>query len=176
MRSTHGMRPQDILILLKLVAWRQRDWKQSDLARELAMSQAEVSHALQRNIVAGLFFAEDRRPKTEALGEFLIHGLRYVFPVMPGPLARGLLTAHSAPPIAALINDTGTPMVWPFADGMHRGQSITPLYPSVPIAALRDPILYELLALTECLRVGRAREQKLASGELLRRLREGDAR
>ena len=46
-----------------------------------------------------------------------------------------------------------------------------PLYRTVPAAALRDPILYELLALVDALRDGRARERQLAAQELIARLR-----
>ena len=41
---------------------------------------------------------------------------------------------------------------------------------SVPGAARSSPKLYELLALIDTLRVGRARERKLAEEELKRRL------
>jgi hypothetical protein len=42
------------------------------------------------------------------------------------------------------------------------------LYPSVVDAALRDPDLHQGLALVDAVRIGRARERKLAI-ELLRR-------
>jgi hypothetical protein len=51
--------------------------------------------------------------------------------------------------------------VWPFPEGEHRGVTLEPLYKSAP-AALRDPFLYELLALIDALREGRVRERKLA--------------
>ena len=37
-----------------------------------------------------------------------------------------------------------------------------PLYPSVPAAALRNPVLHENLALFDALRMGNARERNLA--------------
>jgi hypothetical protein len=40
----------------------------------------------------------------------------------------------------------------------------------VPDAARSDPKLYELLALVDAIRVGRARERKLAESELEKRL------
>jgi hypothetical protein len=52
------------------------------------------------------------------------------------------------------------------------GLTISPLYPTVPAAARHDPMLYELLALVDALRVGRAREQTLAREMLARRLME----
>jgi hypothetical protein len=35
--------------------------------------------------------------------EFLIHGLKYVFPAYPGALVRGVPTAHSAEPLKGLL-------------------------------------------------------------------------
>jgi len=41
----------------------------------------------------------------------------------------------------------------------------------VPHAALRDPNLYQLLALVDAIRDGRARERNLAERDLVQRLR-----
>ena len=60
--------------------------------------------------------------------------------------------------------------VWPSAKGSVRGSAIVPLYDNVVKAVERDPILYELLALVDALRVGRVREKKFAIEELNRRL------
>ena len=51
-----------------------------------------------------------------------------------------------------------------------RGYAFSPLYPSVPAAALQDSRLYELLALVDAIRDGRARERNLAAKELEARL------
>ena len=61
--------------------------------------------------------------------------------------------------------------VWPSADGTVRGLAFSPLYRSAPQAAGRDEILYELLALVDALRAGRARERELAGKEIERRLK-----
>ncbi|NCB39610.1 MAG: hypothetical protein EOM80_12680 [Erysipelotrichia bacterium] len=50
-------------------------------------------------------------------------------------------------------------------------QAFMPLYKSVPKAAMADPYLYELLALVDAIRGGRAREKNLAVKELQKRLR-----
>lgn len=55
--------------------------------------------------------------------------------------------------------------------GRVRGQAIEPLYPSVPAAARKNVELYEFLALIDALRVGRARERKLAAEEISKRLK-----
>jgi hypothetical protein len=62
--------------------------------------------------------------------------------------------------------------VWTFPEGPQRGVSLEPLYKTAPAAALRDPFFYELLALIDALREGRARERKLAEKELVARVRE----
>lgn len=46
-----------------------------------------------------------------------------------------------------------------------------PLHKTVPEAAAKDPVLYELLALIDGLRDGRARERQIAERELGTRLR-----
>ena len=45
------------------------------------------------------------------------------------------------------------------------------LYASVPGAARRDRALYDLLALVDAIRIGRARERALAEKEITHRLR-----
>ena len=84
-------------------------------------------------------------------------------------MVRGIATAHSAPPLNNEIMSEEQ-FVWPYAKGTVRGHSIIPLYPSVPEAALKDAKLYELLALVDALRVGRAREKELAIIEIKTRL------
>ena len=60
--------------------------------------------------------------------------------------------------------------MWPYAEGKVRGYAFAPLYRTVPEAALRDPALYELLALVDAIRDGRARERSLARQALEKRL------
>jgi hypothetical protein len=103
--------------------------------------------------------------------EFLNHGIRYAFPAEIGPTTRGVPTSYAALPLSKTIADAGElPPVCPYADGKVRGYSFAPLHKNVPNAALADERLYELLALVDALRNGRARERKLASQELTRRL------
>jgi hypothetical protein len=60
--------------------------------------------------------------------------------------------------------------VWPDPEGEVRGEELRPLYRSAPGAARKDPALYELLALVDAIRGGRARERNLAVEELKGRL------
>jgi hypothetical protein len=57
--------------------------------------------------------------------------------------------------------------VWPSIDGKVRGAGLTPLHEGVPGAALRDHRLHRLLALTDALRMGQARETGIAEQLLL---------
>ena len=77
----------------------------------------------------------------------------------------------SAPPIAALFVDSDEQVVWPDSSGDIRGESLAPIYKTVPEAARNDPVLYELLVIADTLRAGRAREKRVAIKELKKRLR-----
>jgi hypothetical protein len=175
------LKPQDLLVVLKILVRNREPWNYSGLAVELAMSPAEVHQSVKRATSAGLLFkdprAEDSRSgrahvvNRAALLEFLLHGLKYVFIPELGGEARGMPTAHAAPPLASrIVQADALPPVWPSAEGAVRGLSLSPLYRSAPFAAGRDPNLYELLALVDALRAGRARERELAREEMERRL------
>ena len=169
MRGQINLKPQDIFVLLKLhVAAGKVRPKLVDLAVELGMSPSEVSQAIKRANFAGLCDTNGKAFPS-ALKEFVLHGLRYAYPVQLGYLAVGMPTSHSAPPLKALIKSNEA-YVWPDPNGKVRGQSLEPLYPSVPFASKKDAQLYELLALVDAVRVGSARERKLAITELGKRL------
>jgi predicted transcriptional regulator len=54
MRKHNGMRPQDVAILLKIVAKNQEDWQIQPLSNELRISIAEISESLNRSRMAAL--------------------------------------------------------------------------------------------------------------------------
>lgn len=167
------IKPQDILLLLKIVSENNPKWNQKPIAEALGLSQSEVSEAVARLRYAGLLDPKGKTVMKMALMEFLQYGLRYVFPQKPGAVVRGVPTSHSALPLKDKIQSTEH-YVWPYGKGTVRGHSISPLYPSVPEAALKDDKLHELLALVDALRVGRAREKELAVIELKNRLGLGE--
>lgn len=169
MKKHNGMRPQDIVVLLKIASKKNVPWLLKDLAAGLKISPSEVTESVNRSMLAGLIAADKRTLMKNALLEFLKHGLRYVFPQQPGAIVRGMATAHSAPPLNRLIQ-SDEPYVWAWAKGDLRGQSVAPLHPSVPDACANDSSLYEILSLTDALRLGKVREQKLAMEELERRI------
>lgn len=164
------MRPQDILILLKIISMENDQWLNIEVARGLKISQSEITESLERSKIARLIDPDKRVVFRNALLEFLVFGLKYVFPVLPGPVVRGIPTSHSAPPLLTYISQGTETYVWPDPEGKQRGQSITPLYKTVPQAVKEDLKLYEFLVLIDAIRVGRAREVNFAIKELSKRL------
>ncbi|MFT7670526.1 MAG: hypothetical protein ACI8X5_003235 [Planctomycetota bacterium] len=171
------LKPQDLLVCLELATREQEPWTYAELAADLGISPSETNKAVERALEAGLLSPPSiprgkPGPIRASLLNFLIHGVRHAFFASPGRLVRGMPTAHSAAPLnAKLRGGDEPPLVWPDSGGASRGQSVEPLYPTVPGAAKRNPALYELLALTDSLRCGRARERKLAAKELEARLK-----
>lgn len=102
------------------------------------------------------------RPHAHNLAEFALHGAKYAFPAEKLPLVVGVPTSHSAPAFAGVFAPGSTDFVWPHPNGSVRGVGVEPLHPSVPFAAMQDAKLYELLALFDALRVGKARERGMA--------------
>jgi len=173
MKQHHGMRPQDIVVLLKIVSVKDVQWRNLDIAYDLEISPSEVSEVLNRCKIAKLIDKEKRKVHLNAFTEFLIYGIRYVFPVEPGAIVKGIPTAHSAPPLNARIVSGNESYVWPTMKGNSRGLSIIPLYKTVPDAAIKDPEFYKLIALVDAIRIGKAREVKFAIDELKTRLQHG---
>lgn len=167
------LKPQDIVVLLKLIAIGKSDWSYAKLAVDLDMSPSEVHAAIKRSLRAQLSFQYNSQiiPNTKNLTEFVIHGIRYVFIPERGEITRGMPTIFAAAPMAnELVSSGDPPPVWPDSEGDIRGQSFSPLYKSVPSAARKDGKLYELLVLVDALRGGNTRERKIASLEIQKRL------
>lgn len=156
------MRPQDVVVLLKKTTAKGRNMSGKQLAAALGISQSEVSESLERSRISGLVDSSKRKVNTQALKGFLVYGLRYAFPVVPGGIVRGIPTAASASPLKERIVQGEENFVWPSSDGTMRGQSLSPLYPSIPFAAGQDPELYALMVAADALRIGRARERDIA--------------
>jgi hypothetical protein len=100
------------------------------------------------------------------LAEFAVHGAKYAFPPERLPVSLGVPTSHSAPAFAGIFAPGSDDWVWPHPHGTVRGQGLEPIHPSVPFAAMQDAKLYEMLALFDALRVGRARERGMAAKRL----------
>lgn len=161
------LRPQDLLVLLRLALQDGPSPAYAALAAELGLTASETHGAVQRAVAAGLAYIDPEggpRVVREALRLFVQHGARYCFAPLRGELTRGLPTGYAAAPLEGLIVAPASepPPVWPDPHGTRRGMTLHPLYPSVPEAARRNPALYELLALFDAVRAGSPRERALA--------------
>jgi DNA-binding Lrp family transcriptional regulator len=167
------LKSQDIMVALKLCTYRQKRPPISIIAGELKMSPSEVHAAIKRLQEARLLHGPEleNKPNLSGLKEFLLHGVKYAFPAKRGEVTRGMPTSYFGPPLKDQIAPGDElPPVWPWRDGDIRGISLQPLYKTAPVAALHDPFLYELLALVDAIRDGRARERNIAEKELINRL------
>lgn len=163
-------KPQDILVALKLSLEGVRR-TYAELGQELGMSASEVHAAVRRLGEAHLLDPETREIRRVALRNFLVHGVPHAFPARPREITLGMPTAWAAPVLSGKINASEQiPPVWPDPEGQIQGAAVQPLYGSVPGAARRDPVLYDLLALVDALRFGKARERSLAEMEIGHRL------
>lgn len=161
------LKPQDVVVALKVATLAGEPWTYAGLATALGMSASGVHESAQRAIESGLLTPDARRSVRSALVEFLVHGAKYAFPPKRGAIARGLPTGPSAPPLAdRLASRDAIPLVWPDRAGTARGESLEPLYPGAPKAAARDPKLYALLTVADALRTGSAREREVAASVL----------
>lgn len=158
------LKPQDILVVIAILALKDENCRQADLAHELKISSSEVNASLKRLVQAKLISPGYQHTgpvvHINALSEFLVHGLKYVFPAQVGQETRGIPTSYAAPVLKGKIafKDEDIP-VWPSPEGKVRGYSLTPLYKSV--IHIDNDEIYAYLSLIDAIRSGRARERNL---------------
>jgi predicted transcriptional regulator len=164
-----ALKPQDIVVCLKLAVWPDEPWTYETLALSLGPSASETHAAMQRLREARLLDSTQRRPLKRNFLEMLTGGIKYFYAVKTQGQITGIPTAYAAAPLKGHLLDLGggfPPPVWPWPDGEIYGLEITPLYRTVPWAAQQDPQLYELLALVDAIRMHTPRVSRLA-GDLL---------
>lgn len=170
------LRPQDLVILLRLALADGPAPSYAILADELCLTASGIHAGVKRAEVAQLLYKDEAGKAIvikEALRLFAQHGARYAFPATRGGESRGMPTSYAAAPLVDKIVAGNSPLpVWPYKGGSARGIVFYPLYPSVPQAAMRNPALYELLALFDAVRGGSLRERALAVAILEERLKE----
>lgn len=162
-----SLRPHDVAVALQLAL--KPGLPYGALAEAVGLSRGEMHNVVKRLIAARLLQADQRKPNLNALLDFLVSGVPYAFAAEIGPSARGIPTAHSALP-AEHESSGHEPVVWPSVAGHVRGASVAPLYRTAPETAAHNPELYELLALVDSIRIGRARERQRAKAMIHDRL------
>ena len=119
-RMSQGLLSQDVVVLAKLVSYGGGRPSIAQVAGDLALSPSQVHASLKRLERSRLIDAQTGRPLLKAVEEFLIHGVKYAFPVQRGEATRGMPTAYAAPPLSDQIAESGDlPPVWP--DAGRRG-------------------------------------------------------
>ena len=163
------LQPLDLLLALK-IAVNDKSFTQTELGYDLNVSVSQINRALNGCSKSGLIDRKSLRVSRLALFEVVSHAVKYVYPVSLGPIERGVPTAHATSPLKELLSNNKDVVVWPDPEGAVRGESVKPLYKTAPFAAQKDDKLYEVLALIDALRIGRARERNIALGLLKTRL------
>ena len=158
------LKPQDIVVLLKIAAKVDKHWAQGSIALELGMSASEVNGGIKRLLRSGLARKKGTRvyPVKAAMLEFLQHGIKYVFPIERGEPTRGIATSYAANIFKGILGQGDSIPVWPCSDGQDKGYSVQPLYKCVHKAVSQDAVLYDLLAIVDVLRSGKARDSLVA--------------
>lgn len=141
------------------------------LSSSTGISKSEVSNALARCYANGLAKPQRRGGgpvvNRRGLEEFLSYGIRFVFPVQAIALTRGIPTGLTAPIFHGILRSAGDHSpVWPDPQGSTLGLAVEPLYKTVTTAIRNDETLYRLLATVDSIRLGQARERKLAIAHL----------
>jgi hypothetical protein len=168
------LKGEDIVVLLKLSESPELDWTVRALEAETTIPRSVVQRALKRLAAAGLLDERRGQVNISQAEEFLIHGLRYVFPVVLEGESRGVPTAWAAEPLVQAISSPPSelPPVWPDSRGTQRGLALRPLHASAVEASRHDAELGERLALLDAIRLGDARIRGVAAGMLAVRLRQ----
>lgn len=159
----------DCVILFKLIAQKDNEMTHRELAEELFLSRATISVGLRRLLQSGLVRLEIETnkllPVMATAEEFIFHGLKYVFPAEVGKFTKGIATGIAAPVFEGKLVLGNDPIfVWPYEHGKVKGLALKPLSPNVPkaVASSEDRKFYDLLALVDAMRQGRARERNMA--------------
>lgn len=158
-----ALKPQDLLVALKIAIHPHRRFTYAELSGELGLSASEVHSAVKRGLTCRLLAKSPELAVVRfALTEFLTHGVQYVFPFIGGNLTRGVPTALAGPPLKEHFLTEELPYVWPDANGEVRGMTFHPLYPTAAFASNQDHKLYEILTLVDAIRGGQARDRELS--------------
>lgn len=164
-RKHNGIRPQDIVVLLKILLFKSENWFIQDLVHSLKISLSEVSESLDRSRFSGLLDESKKKVNRQGLNNLLVYSIQYIFPVKPNSLVRGTPTAHSFANFQKEFNSS-VQYVWKDDEGEVIGQEIEPLYKNQLFAIKQDALLYEILALVDMLRVGKKRERNFAEKKI----------
>jgi hypothetical protein len=120
------LRPQDVVVLLKLSLLGEERPPYLKIANDMHMYPSEVYTSIKRARASQLLQGPEMKDRVNrsALLEFLLHGIRYAFPAETGSLTRGIPTSYGASLLNEHIDSGSEPLpVWPYPEGHTRGYS-----------------------------------------------------
>ena len=173
------LKPQDILVACTLFTLGDAEWPMRRLAGSLSISLGEIHAAVERGRAAGVLGLPRGKLNVarRKLFELVTVAVPQVYYAIRGSVELGVPAAMHADSLKGVFPPSGRviPLVWPCATGTVKGESLLPLYPTVPRAIQHDLDLHRLLALIDVVRVGDAKDRRLAT-DLLDRMILGDGR
>ena len=156
------LKGQDMVVLAALMTDGAHEASYAQLAKRAWLSVSETHGAVRRLQDAALVDGGNH-VRARNTTEFLMHGLRYIFPLkMTQERSYGVPAFYAAPLAAGDFAYTGDAPVWKSPSGGVFGRVVEPLYPSAPEAAANDRQIYDRLAAMDMLRGGRIRERLFA--------------
>lgn len=174
------LRPQDVLVACKLFSLGESEWNYLRLAGSLSISASETHAATERCRAAGVL-GTPRGKLTVARRKFfelVTVAVPQVYYAVRGPVESGIPTSIYAEPLRGVFPkdpNRPVPLIWPSESGGTKGESLLPIYPTMPKAIQHDVVLHKLLALIDVVRVGEAKDRKTAT-DFLERMILGDGR
>jgi hypothetical protein len=173
------LKSQDILVACKLHTLGEAEWPMRRLAGSLSISVSEIHAAIERCKAAGVLGTPRGKLNVgkRRFFELVTVAVPQVYYAVRGSVEMGVPTAMHAEPLKGVFLRDGRPipLIWPSELGTVKGESLFPLYSTAPRAVQHDPDLHRLLALIDVVRVGDAKDRKLAT-DLLERMILGDGR
>lgn len=173
------LRPQDVLVACKLLVLGRDSWSYSRLGGSLSLAPSEVHAAVRRCQVSGLLSAGKLTVDKRRLLDACTVGVPTIYYAVRGAVAMGIPTATHAACLEGLFPEREAGAickVWPCEGGPDgvAGESLLPLYPTVPRAVRHDERLHEILALVDVVRVSdltdrRGREDHKIACDLLKK-------
>ena len=173
-----NLKPQDVLVACKIfsLGLTRGECTYAGLGDDLGMSSSTAHESVKRCQSAQILSPSGFSVSTKALRDLLLVAVPRVFyATRRGTIAMGLPTSIFAVALAGKFvpPEGALPLVWG-EDGDEsdhcRGESVAPLYPTVPMAAREDAVVYELLALTDVMRLGKTTDRAIANSLIEKRL------
>ncbi len=163
------LQPRDIVIALQL-AHAGDAWTVRSLGDPIGVAPGSIHRGLERLASVGVYEPRGRSLNAAVLDELIRHGLRFVLGGGLGAETRGVPTAWGVAPLRERVSVSAPAPVWPSPRGTERGPALTPIVDNAVALLDSAPKVATDLALVDAIRIGAARDRRLAMDLLLARL------